>query len=325
MLAKAIRIAANGGPEVMEYVDVQVAAPGPGEALVRHHAIGLNFIDVYFRTGLYPQPLPGGLGKEGAGVVEAVGPGVTEVQPGDRVAYAGGPNGAYATLRTMPARELVKLPDAIGFETAAAMMLQGLTVQYLLRSTYRVKAGETVLFHAAAGGVGLIACQWARALGVRLIGTVGSREKGELALAHGAAHVINYNEEDIAARVRELTGGAGVPVVYDSVGKATFAASLDCLARRGLLVSFGNASGAVDPVAPGELSKRGSLYLTRPTLGDYAATRGELDAMAAELFEMVAGGKIEVEVRQRFALVEVAEAHRALESRRTTGSTVLLP
>ena len=225
----------------------------------------------------------------------------------------------------MPARELVRLPEAIGFETAAAMMLQGLTVQYLLCSTYRVQAGETILFHAAAGGVGLIACQWARALGVRLIGTVGSKEKGELALAHGAAHVINYNEEDIAARVREITGGAGVPVVYDSVGKATFGASLDCLQRRGLMVSFGNASGAVDPVVPGELSKRGSLYLTRPTLGDYAATRAELEAMAAELFEMVASGKVKIEVRQRFALSQAAEAHRALEGRRTTGSTVLLP
>ena len=228
MHAKAIRIAANGGPEVMEYVDVDVGAPGPGEILLRQHAIGLNFIDVYFRTGLYPQPLPGGLGKEGAGVVEAVGEGVTNVQPGDRVAYAGGPNGAYADLRVMPAAVVVKLPDAISFETAAAMMLQGLTVQYLFRSTYPLKAGQTILFHAAAGGVGLIACQWARALGVQLIGTVGSKEKGELALAHGAAHVINYNDEDIVARVKELTGGAGVPVVYDSVGKDTFAASLDC-------------------------------------------------------------------------------------------------
>jgi NADPH2:quinone reductase len=325
MLAKAIRIATHGGPEVIEYVDVEVPAPGPGEVLLRQHAIGLNFIDVYYRTGLYPQPLPAGLGREGAGVVEAVGEGVSHLQPGDRVAYAGGPNGAYAQLRTMPADVLVRLPDAIAFETAAAMMLQGLTVQYLFRLTYPLKAGDTILFHAAAGGVGLIACQWARALGVRLIGTVGSQEKGELALAHGAAHVINYQQEDIVARVRELTGGAGVPVVYDSVGKDTFIASLDCLQRRGLMVSFGNASGAVEPFAPGELSKRGSLYLTRPTLFDYMATRAESEAMAADLFDMVTSGKVRIAVHQRFALAEAAEAHRALEGRRTTGSTVLLP
>ena len=325
MRAKAIRIAANGGPEVMEYVDVEVGQPGPGEALVRQHAVGLNFIDVYFRTGLYPQPLPAGLGQEGAGVVEAVGEGVTHVRPGDRVAYAGGPNGAYAELRTMPAHLLVKLPDAVGFETAAAMMLQGLTVQYLFRSTYPLTSGQTILFHAAAGGVGLIACQWARALGVNLIGTVGSREKGELALAHGAAHVINYNEEDIVARVRELTNGAGVPVVYDSVGKDTFFRSLDCLKPRGLMVSFGNSSGAVEPFSPGELAKRGSLYLTRPTLGAYMATRAELEAMAADLFAMVESGKVKIEVNQTFPLAQAAEAHRALESRRTTGSTVLLP
>ena len=325
MRAKAIRIAANGGPEVMEYVDVEVGQPGPGEALVRQHAVGLNFIDVYFRTGLYPQPLPAGLGQEGAGVVEAVGEGVTHVQPGDRVAYAGGPNGAYAELRTMPAHVLVKLPDAVGFETAAAMMLQGLTVQYLFRSTYPLMSGQTILFHAAAGGVGLIACQWARALGVNLIGTVGSKEKGELALAHGAAHVINYNEEDIVARVREITKGAGVPVVYDSVGKDTFFRSLDCLKPRGLMVSFGNSSGAVEPFSPGELAKRGSLYLTRPTLGAYMATRSELEAMAADLFGMVESGKLKVEVNQTFPLAQAAEAHRALESRRTTGSTVLLP
>ena len=325
MRAKAIRIAANGGPEVMEYVDVEVGQPGPGEALVRQHAVGLNFIDVYFRTGLYPQPLPAGLGQEGAGVVEAVGEGVTHVQPGDRVAYAGGPNGAYAELRTMPAHVLVKLPDAVDFETAAAMMLQGLTVQYLFRSTYPLMSGQTILFHAAAGGVGLIACQWARALGVNLIGTVGSKEKGELALAHGAAHVINYNEEDIVARVREITKGAGVPVVYDSVGKDTFFRSLDCLKPRGLMVSFGNSSGAVEPISPGELAKRGSLSLTRPTLGAYMATRSELEAMAADLFGMVESGKLKVDVNQTFPLAQAAEAHRALESRRTTGSTVLLP
>lgn len=325
MLAKAIRIAATGGPEVMEYVEVEAPAPGPGEARIVQHAIGLNFIDVYFRTGLYPQPLPGGLGKEGAGVVEAVGEGVTHVKPGDRVAYAGGPLGAYASARTMPARFLVKLPDAIAFDTAAAMMLQGLTVQYLLRQTYPVKAGDTILFHAAAGGVGLIACQWARALGVTLIGTVGSKEKGELALRHGAAHVINYNDEDIVARVREITGGKGVPVVYDSVGKDTFTASLDCLRPRGLMVSFGNASGAVPPFAPAELSKRGSLFLTRPTLFDYMATQEEQEAMTSDLFEMVASGQVAVEVRQSFPLAQAADAHRALEARRTTGSTVLLP
>lgn len=325
MHAKAIRIAANGGPEVMEYVDVDVGAPGPGEILLRQHAIGLNFIDVYFRTGLYPQPLPGGLGKEGAGVVEAVGEGVTNVQPGDRVAYAGAPNGAYADLRVMPAAVVVKLPDAISFETAAAMMLQGLTVQYLFRSTYPLKAGQTILFHAAAGGVGLIACQWARAIGVQLIGTVGSKEKGELALAHGAAHVINYNDEDIVARVKEITGGAGVPVVYDSVGKDTFAASLDCLQRRGLMVSFGNASGAVEPFTPGELSRRGSLYITRPTLFDYMTNQHDAETMSAELFEMVTSGKVTINVNQTFPLAQAADAHRALESRRTTGSTVLLP
>ncbi|OON60811.1 quinone oxidoreductase [Massilia sp. KIM] len=325
MRAKAIRIAAHGGPEVMEYVDVEVGQPAPGEALVRQHAIGLNYIDVYFRTGLYPQPLPGGLGQEAAGVVEAVGEGVGHLRPGDRVAYAGGAPGAYAELRNVPAGQLVKLPDAVSFETAAAMLLQGLTVQYLFRSTYPLKGGETILFHAAAGGVGLIACQWARALGVNLIGTVGSKEKGELALAHGASHVINYNEEDIVARVRELTGGAGVPVVYDSVGKDTFFRSLDCLRPRGLMVSFGNSSGAVEPFAPNELAKRGSLYLTRPTLGAYASTREELEAMAADLFDMVGSGKIKVEVRQTFPLAQVAEAHRALEARRTTGSTVLLP
>ena len=325
MRAKAIRIAANGGPEVMEYVDVEVGQPGPGEALVRQHAVGLNFIDVYFRTGLYPQPLPAGLGQEGAGVVEAVGEGVTHVQPGDRVAYAGGPNGAYAELRTMPAHVLVKLPDAVGFETAAAMMLQGLTVQYLFRSTYPLMSGQTILFHAAAGGVGLIACQWARALGVNLIGTVGSKEKGELALAHGAAHVINYNEEDIVTRVREITNGTGVPVVYDSVGKDTFFRSLDCLKPRGLMVSFGNSSGAVEPFSPGELAKRGSLYLTRPTLGAYMATRSELEAMAADLFGMVESGKLKVDVNQTFPLAQAAEAHRYIESRQAVGRVLLIP
>jgi len=325
MMAKAIRLTRTGGPDVLEYVDVEVGEPGPGEARVRQHAIGLNYIDVYFRTGLYPMPLPSGLGQEGAGVVEAVGEGVRHVQPGDRVAYAGRPNGAYSALRTMPADILVKLPDAIDFETAAAMMLQGLTVQYLFTSTYKLQAGQTILFHAAAGGVGLIACQWARALGVNLIGTVGSKEKGELALAHGAAHVINYNEEDIVARVLEITGGKKVPVVYDSVGKDTFIRSLDCLQPRGLMVSFGNSSGAVPAFAMSELASRGSLYLTRPSLGSYAATREELEAMAADLFAMVASGKVKIDIRQRFDLADAAQAHVALEARRTTGSTILLP
>ena len=323
--AKAIRFARTGGPEVLEFVDVEVGEPGPGEARVRNHAIGVNYIDTYFRTGLYPLALPSGLGQEAAGVVEAVGPGVDHVRPGDRVAYAARPNGAYSTLRIMPADNLVRLPDAISFETGAAMLLQGLTVQYLLRQTYPVKAGQTILFHAAAGGVGLIACQWARALGVNLIGTVGSEEKAELARAHGAAHVINYNTEDIVQRVVEITGGEKVPVVYDSVGKDTFTRSLDCLQPRGLMVSFGNASGPVPPFSLNELNARGSLYITRPSLPAYAGERAALEAMAAELFEMVASGKISIPIHQRFPLAEAAEAHRALEGRKTTGKTILLP
>ena len=324
-MAKAIRYARTGGPEVLEYVDVEVGEPGPGEARVRNHAIGLNFIDVYFRNGLYPAPLPGGLGQEGAGVVEAVGPGVTHVRPGDRVAYAARPNGAYSELRVMPADILVRLPDEIDFETGAAMMLQGLTVQYLFRRTYPLQAGDTILFHAAAGGVGLIACQWARALGVNLIGTVGSNEKAELARQHGAAHVINYNTEDVVQRVLEITNGAKVPVVYDSVGKDTFSRSLDCLQPLGLMVSFGNSSGAVPPFALSELVSRGSLYITRPTLQTYAAKREDLEAMAADLFQMVTSGKIKIEIHQRFPLADAAQAHIALESRRTTGKTILLP
>jgi NADPH2:quinone reductase len=324
-MAKAIRYARTGGPEVLEYVDVEVGEPGPGEARVRNHAIGLNFIDVYFRNGLYPAPLPGGLGHEAAGVVEAVGAGVTHVKPGDRVAYAARPNGAYSELRVMPADILVKLPEGIDFETGAAMMLQGLTVQYLFRRTYPLKAGDTILFHAAAGGVGLIACQWARAMGVNLIGTVGSNEKAELARSHGAAHVINYNTEDVVQRVLEITNGAKVPVVYDSVGKDTFIRSLDCLQPLGLMVSFGNSSGAVPPFALSEMVSRGSLYITRPTLATYAAKREDLEAMAADLFEMVTSGKIKIEIHQRFPLADAAQAHIALESRRTTGKTILLP
>jgi NADPH2:quinone reductase len=324
-MPKAIRFSRSGGPEVLEYVDVEVGEPGPGEARVRNHAVGLNFIDVYFRTGLYPQPLPGGLGQEGAGVVEAVGEGVTHVKPGDRVAYAARPNGAYSQLRVMPADILVRLPDAIDFETGAAMMLQGLTVQYLFRSTYQLKAGDTVLFHAAAGGVGLIACQWARAIGANLIGTVGSEEKAALAREHGAAHVINYNTDDVVQRVLDITNGARVPVVYDSVGKDTFTRSLDCLQPLGLMVSFGNSSGPVPPFALTQLVSRGSLYITRPTLQTHASSREKLEAMAADLFQMVTSGKVKIDINQRFPLAQAAEAQAALEARRTTGKTILLP
>jgi NADPH2:quinone reductase len=315
----------TGGPEVMEYVDVEAGEPGPGEARVRQEACGLNFIDVYFRTGLYPQPLPAGLGQEGAGVVEAVGKGVSHVKPGDRVAYAGGPNGAYAELRNMPADKLVKLPDGVGFDTAAAMMLQGLTVQYLFRRTFPLRGGETILFHAAAGGIGLIACQWAKALGVTMIGTVGSDEKAALARAHGCAHVINYNKENFVERVKEITGGKGVPVVYDSIGKDTFTGSLDCLSPLGTMVSFGSASGPVPPFGLNELVSRGSLFITRPTLGTYTARREDLEAMAADLFAMVESGKIKIDINQRYALKDAGQAHRDLEARKTTGSTVLIP
>ncbi len=324
-MTKAIRIGRTGGPEVMEYLDVEVGEPGPGEARVRQHAIGINYIDVYFRTGLYPHPLPAGLGMEGAGVVEAVGKGVTEVAVGDRVAYAGRPLGAYAQVRNMPSSILLRLPDAVPFETAAAMMLQGLTVQYLFRRTTVLKAGDTILFHAAAGGVGLIAAQWARALGVNMIGTVGSDAKAALALEHGCSHVINYNTENFVERAKEITGGEKVSVVYDSIGKDTFTGSLDCLRRLGLMVSFGNASGPVPPFALEELVSRGSLFITRPTLFGYAATRAELQAMADELFDMVGSGKIKVEVRQRYDLADAARAHRELEARSTTGSSILLP
>jgi NADPH2:quinone reductase len=315
----------TGGPDVLALTEVEVGAPGPGEARIRQHAIGLNFIDVYHRTGLYPLPLPSGLGLEGAGVVEAVGAGVNGVAPGDRVAYAGGPPGAYAQARLVPAALLVKLPDAIGFDTAAAMMLQGMTVEFLLRHTFRVQAGQTILFHAAAGGVGLIACQYARALGVTMIGTVGSDEKAELARAHGCAHVINYRRENFTERVREITAGAGVPVVYDSIGRDTFTGSLDCLAPRGMMVSFGSASGPVAPVALTELATRGSLYLTRPTLFTYIAQRADLEAIAGGLFAMVASGQVGINIGQRYRLAEAARAHRELEGRQTTGSSILLP
>ncbi|HYD80988.1 MAG TPA: quinone oxidoreductase [Paucimonas sp.] len=324
-MAKAIVIRQTGGPEVMEYVDVEVGEPGPGMARVRQAACGLNYIDVYFRNGSYPQPLPGGLGMEGAGVIEAVGPGVDHVKPGDRIAYAGRPTGAYAEARVMPAATLVKLPDAIDFETAAAMMLQGLTVQYLFRRTFPLQGGETILFHAAAGGVGLIACQWARALGVTMIGTVGSDEKAALARAHGCAHTINYNKENFVERVKEITGGKGVPVVYDSIGKDTFPGSLDCLSPLGMMVSFGAASGPVPPFGLNELASRGSLFITRPSLFTYTAKREDLDAMAVDLLGMVESGKIKIDINQRYALKDAAQAHRELEARKTTGSSILIP
>jgi NADPH2:quinone reductase len=322
-MPKAIRIQQTGGPEVLQYVEVEVGQPGRGEAQVRHHAIGLNFIDCYFRSGLYPMPLPAGLGTEGAGEVVAVGEGVTEVRVGDRVAYAGGPPGAYSELRNMPAHRLVKLPKAIGYETGAAMMLKGMTVQYLFRRTYRLQKGQTILFHAAAGGVGLIAMQWAKALGVTVIGTVGSPEKAALARAHGADHVILYNKENIVERVREITKGAMVPVVYDSVGKDTFQASLDCLAPFGLMVSFGNASGPVPPMPLTAL--KGTLYITRPSLMPHTESRANLLEIAGDLMKMVSSGKVKIEIDQRYKLSDAVQAHRDLEGRKTTGSTVLLP
>jgi len=322
-MVKLVRVESPGGVDVMKLIDVELPAPGKGEVTVEHRAIGVNFIDVYFRNGLYAQPLPGGLGKEGAGVVTAVGEGVTQFEVGDRVAYCDGPPGAYAQARNIAAAVLVKLPDGIDFETAAAMMLKGLTVQYLFRSTYPLKAGQTILFHAAAGGVGLIAMQWAKALGVTVIGTAGSREKAELARAHGCDHVILYREENVPERVREITGGQMVPVVYDSVGKDTFQMSLDSLQPFGMMVSFGNASGPVPPVPLTAL--RGSLYITRPSLMPHIAQRARLDAMAAELFDMVLSGKIRIQIEQRYPLAEVAQVHLDLEGRKTTGSTVMLP
>ena len=306
-----------GGPEVLRFEDVEIGSPGPGQVLLRQTAVGLNFIDVYYRSGLYPSPqLPFTPGLEGAGVVEAVGEGVTELREGQRVAYASPPLGAYAERRLMPADRLVRLPDEVSDEQAGAMMLKGMTAQYLLRRTYRVQPGQTILFHAAAGGVGSIACQWAKHLGAT---------KAELARAHGCAHVIRYDREDVVARVREITGGKGVPAVYDSVGQATFAASLDSLAPLGMLVSFGQSSGKIPPVDLGILSQKGSLYVTRPTLMTYTAARSDLVAAAKELFEVVTSGAVKIEINQRVALRDAAEAHRALEGRRTTGSTLLLP
>ena len=323
-MTKAIRIHANGGPEVMKWEDVPTPEPGPDEALIRHAAVGLNYIDVYFRTGLYKAPLPATIGMEGSGTVLAVGSAVTDLLPGDRVAYAGGPIGAYATERVIAADRLVKLPDAIDFNTGAAMMLQGLTAQYLLRRTFAVQPGQTILVHAAAGGVGLIMCQWAKHLGVKVIGVVSTKDKAELALAHGAAHVI-VGHADLAAEVKKITQGAMVPVVYDSVGKDTFTASLDCLAPLGLMVTFGNASGPVPPVDLGILSAKGSLYVTRPTLATYTAKRSDLVAAASDLFDVVSNGAVKIMVNQTFPLSEAAAAHTALEARKTTGSTVLVP
>jgi NADPH2:quinone reductase len=324
-MPRAIRLYRSGGPEVLQWEEVEVGEPREGQARVRHTAIGVNFIDTYHRSGLYPLSLPTGLGSEGAGVVEAVGPCVTHVKPGDRVAYAGGPPGSYAEVRLMPADRLVKLPEGITDRQAAAMMLKGMTVQYLIRRTHRVQPGDTVLFHAAAGGVGLIACQWLRTLGATVIGTVGSDEKAELARAHGCDHAIVYTREDFPKRVRELTGGQGVPVVYDSVGKSTFQGSLDCLRPLGLMVSFGNASGPVPPFEPGLLTQKGSLYLTRPTLATYTASRADLEATAKDLFDVVLSGQVKIEINHTYALRDAQQVHRDLEGRKTTGSVVMLP
>jgi len=324
-MTKAIRYEKTGGPEVMKWVDVDVGEPGEGEVRLRQSACGLNYIDVYFRTGLYPQPLPAGLGMEAAGEVTAVGHGVSVLKVGDRVAYVARPPGAYAQERVLRADQVIKLPDAISDEAAASIMLQGLTAEYLLRRTYRVKAGDTILIQAAAGGVGLLVCQWAKALGATVIGTVGSDEKAAIAKAHGCDHPIVYTREDFTARVRDITNGAGVPVVYDSIGKDTYTKSLDCLAPLGMFVSFGNASGPLPPIDSSEFAGRGSLFFTRPTLFTYIAKRADYEAMAAELFEVVASGKVKTSINQRYALKDVGAAHAELEARKTTGSTVLVP
>jgi NADPH2:quinone reductase len=318
----AIRIHETGGPEVLKWEPIDVGAPGPGQVRLRQEAVGLNFIDVYHRTGLYKQDLPFTPGVEGAGVVEAIGPDVSNVSPGDRVAYAG-PLGAYAEERLVDADKLVKLPNGISTEQAAAAMLQGMTVQMLVRQVHRVEAGETILVHAAAGGVGLILCQWAKALGATVIGTVSTDHKAELARAHGCDHPIVYTREDFVAEVERITGGRKLPVVYDSVGRDTFMRSLDCLAPRGLMISFGNASGPVEPFSPLLLSQKGSLFLTRPTLYNYTGTRPEFEGAAGELFDVILSGKVKIEIKQRFSLQDAAEAHRTLEGRATTGSTVL--
>jgi NADPH2:quinone reductase len=324
-MVKAIRFHEIGGPQVLRFEDLNLPEPGPGQARVRHTAIGVNFIDTYHRSGLYKLPLPSGLGVEAAGVVEAVGPGVTHARPGDRVAYVSRPPGAYAEAAIVPADRLVLVPEGVSDEVAAAAMLKGMTVWMLVRRIHAVKPGETVLFHAAAGGVGLIAMQWLRALGARTLATVGSDPKGKLALAAGASEVIVYTREDFAKRVRELTGGAGVPVVYDSVGRSTFEGSLECLAPLGLMVSYGNASGAVPPFDISQLAAKGSLFLTRPTLFSYLARREDLEEGARELFAVIRSGQVRVEVQHRWPLAQAADAHRALEGRETSGSIVLVP
>ena len=323
-MPKAIRYHKQGGPEVLQYEDVAVGEPGPGQVRIRHTAIGVNFVDTYQRSGLYPMQLPQVAGNEGAGVVDAVGPNVSELRKGDRVAYTGLP-GSYCESRVVPADRMVKLPQGISEEQAASMMLKGLTVHYLIHSTYPVKKGETVLWHAAAGGVGLIACQWLKALGVTIIATAGSDDKTALAKAHGATHVINYRKEKFVERVKALTDGKGVPVVYDGVGKDTWEGSLDCLRPRGYLVSFGNASGAVTSFNPGLLAGKGSLFLTRPTLGHHIATRAELVERATALFDIVISGKVKIETTARYKLADAQTAHRDLEGRKTTGSVVLIP
>lgn len=323
-MTQAIRFHETGGPEVLKLERVEVGDPGPGQVRIRHTAIAVNFIDVYFRTGRYPSALPAGLGSDAAGVVEAVGPGVSFLTPGDRVGYLLGPLGAYSQARVMPAEVLIKLPDGISDRSAATLIMKGLTAQYLFRQVYPLKAGDTILYHAAAGGVGLIACQWARALGVTMIGTVGSDEKAEIAKAHGCAHVINYKRENFVERVKEITGGKGVPVVYDSVGKDTLMGSLDCLQKRGTLVSNGTSSGPV-VIDTTLLAMKGSLWVTRPAMVDYALPRPNMLKMADELFDLVLKGQIVSEPKQSFALAEAADAHRALESRQTVGATILVP
>lgn len=324
-MVHAIRIHQTGGPEQLRWDEVDPGSPGPGQAQVRHGAVGVNYIDTYHRTGLYPLPLPAGIGMEGAGVVTAVGPDVPDLKPGDRVAYAGGPPGSYAEERVLAADRLVKLPDGVSDKQAAGMMLRGMTAQYLLESTFPVRRGQTVLVHAAAGGVGLILCQWAKHIGATVIGTVGSEEKAELARANGCDHPILYKTDDFTKAVKDITGGEGVPVVYDGVGKDTFSGSLDCLSPRGMMVLFGAASGPVPPFDLGLLAAKGSLFITRPTLFTYTAKRPDLLASAKSLFGVVTGGAVKIDIGQEFPLKDAAEAHRALEGRRTTGSTILVP
>jgi len=324
-MPKVIRFHQAGGPEVLQLEEVNAGEPGPGEARVRQKACGLNYLDTYQRSGLYKMPLPSGAGNEAAGVVEAVGAGVTYVKPGDRVAYAGGAPGAYAEVRVLPAERLVILPEGLSFEQGAAMMLKGMTARYLIKVTYKVQPGDTVLFHAAAGGVGLIACQWLKAIGATVIGTAGSEEKCALAKRHGADHCINYRTENFVERVKQITQGKGVPVTYDSVGKDTYMGSLDCLRPLGLLVNFGNASGPVPPFDLGLLAQKGSLYATRPTLATYTGKRADLEATAKDLFDIVLSGKVKIEIEQKYPLKDAVQAHRDLEARKTVGSTILIP